>query len=221
MRRTLYVAVVVCFVAVIFIWRMLERESINAPPLAPPTSPATDSNSAHRVPSPNDGARADRPAPPATTAATSEAETDDSSVPEEPPSRPAELRWDGPGIVKAGSPFTVTLRLTSEARVRVVPMQLRFDPQLLELVSVRAGDFFGDIDGGSFGYTVNRPGSVRIGVSGRAPAAAADSALIVVTFKTPKPGTLAQVSIAAMHLERPGSSVPYDTVMPFIATVTP
>ena len=67
--------------------------------------------------------------------------------------RPAQLRWEGPAQVQAGSEFEVALKITSDKAVRGSPMQLSYDAKALEPVAVRAGEFFAD---GSFTYRGKR-----------------------------------------------------------------
>src|SRR5262245_52913540 len=50
---------------------------------------------------------------------------------------PAQLRWEGPKSARAGTNFDVALRVTSGEQIRAAPMQVRFDPAILESVSVR------------------------------------------------------------------------------------
>src|SRR5258706_8082688 len=69
---------------------------------------------------------------------------------------PAQLRWEGPASARAGASFNVSLRVTSGEQIRAAPMQLRFDPAVLESVSVRPGRYFSAEKTGSFGYRVNR-----------------------------------------------------------------
>src|SRR5213596_3549150 len=68
---------------------------------------------------------------------------------------PAQLRWEGPASARAGASFNVSLRVTSGEQIRAAPMQLRFDPAVLESVSVRPGRYFSADKTGSFGYRVN------------------------------------------------------------------
>src|SRR5712692_3822414 len=68
---------------------------------------------------------------------------------------PAQLRWEGPASARAGASFSVSLRVTSGEQIRSAPMQVRFDPAVLESVSVRPGRYFGAERSGSFGYRVN------------------------------------------------------------------
>lgn len=112
--------------------------------------------------------------------------------------KPAELRWEGPGKVRAGASFTVALRVTSDQLLRATPMQLRYEPELLEAVGVRAGKFFGQ---GNFSYRVNPEGSIFVGATGKAMAPGADAELVVVTFKPIKSGATAQVSLSSVALQ--------------------
>src|SRR5438093_7177261 len=77
---------------------------------------------------------------------------------------PAQLRWEGPASARAGASFNVSLRVTSGDEIRAAPMQLRFDPAVLESVSVRPGRYFSADKTGSVGYSVNTDGSSFFGV---------------------------------------------------------
>lgn len=138
--------------------------------------------------------------------------------PEDAATPHAQLRWDGPATTRAGSLFNVALRMTSDVPVRVVPMQLHFDPEILELVSVTAGAYFGD--GTHFGYNVNRPGSIRIGATADEPMQATDAELVTLTFRPIRPGARAEVHIYALELEASSGRVAYDRIMPFASAIT-
>jgi len=99
--------------------------------------------------------------------------------------RPAQLRFEGPEKVIAGSNFNVALKVTSEQPVRASPLQLNYDAALLEPVGVRAGDFFAT---GSFSYRINPKGSIHVGALG-AGEVAADAEFLVVTFRPIRAGT--------------------------------
>ena len=77
-------------------------------------------------------------------------------------------------------------------------MQLRYAPELLEAVGVRAGKFFGQ---GSFSYRVNPEGSIFVGATGKGMAPGADAELVVVTFKPIKSGATAEVSLSSVALQ--------------------
>jgi cohesin domain-containing protein len=111
--------------------------------------------------------------------------------------RPAQLRWEGPERVHAGSNFNVSLKLTSDQPVRASPMQLSFDAKLLEAVSVRPGGFFSK---GSFTYRVNPGGSIFVGASGTGEVPA-DAEFLIVTFKPIRSGTTAELKVSSLVLQ--------------------
>src|SRR5262245_25160450 len=88
---------------------------------------------------------------------------------------PAQFRWEGPASARAGTSFVVSLRVTSGELIRAAPMQLRFDPAVLESVSVQPGRYFAAQRTGNFGYRVNPEGSIFVGVSNPNPASASDA----------------------------------------------
>jgi Cohesin domain len=136
---------------------------------------------------------------------------------------PARIRWEGPASAKAGSSFNVALRMTSSGeQIRSAPMEVRFDPKLLEPVSVRAGRYFGGNGAANFGYRINGEGSIYIGMSNHAPAPATDAELLVLTFKPIKAGTSAELSVAALNLQGPaGRPIAYTALTAFKTTITP
>jgi len=115
------------------------------------------------------------------------------------PARPAELRWEGPQKVRAGASFTVVLKVTSFQGLRATPMQLTYEPKLLEAVNVRAGKFFG---AGNFSYRVNPDGAIFVGATGEGAAPGADAELLAVTFKPIKAGN-AEVKLSSLALQGP------------------
>jgi len=110
----------------------------------------------------------------------------------------AQLRWEGPERVRAGSSFTVALRVSFDQPLRATPLQLSFQPGVLEPVAVRAGKFFG---GGSFSYRVNPDGAIFVGASGAGEAPGTDAELLVVTFRPIKPGATAEVRLSSVALQ--------------------
>jgi hypothetical protein len=135
--------------------------------------------------------------------------------------QPARLAWQGPEQVRTGAPFSVALRVTSEQPLQSSPMQLSFDPAVLEPLAVRPGRFFGAADR-NFSYRVNPQGSIFVGASGRGAAAAADAELLVVTFKPVKPAPAAELSIASLNLQGPaGRPIAFDRLSAYRTTITP
>jgi len=133
----------------------------------------------------------------------------------------AKLRWEGPERVRAGNSFNVALRVTSEQELRASPMQLRFDAELLEPVTVRPGKFYG-AGNGSFSYRVNPGGTIFVGVSGRGAGAAADAELLVMTFKPVKAGATAEVNVASLNLQgAAGRVIAHAQLDSFRTSITP
>jgi hypothetical protein len=132
-------------------------------------------------------------------------------------SRPAQLRWEGPARVQAGANFTVALRVNTKETLRAAPMQLRFEPDVLEPVNVRPGKFFGE---GSFSYRVNPSGSIFVGATSQPAAPGADAELVIVTFKPIKRGATAELSMSALSLQGvAGRSIAYEHVSAFRAAI--
>jgi hypothetical protein len=133
----------------------------------------------------------------------------------------ARLLWDGPAQVKLGTQFSVALRLTSNQPVHASPMQVRFDPALLETVAVKPGRFFGQSDR-NFNYRVNADGSIFIGASSQSSVSASDVELLVLTFRPIKPASSAELSIASLNLQgTAGRTVAFDSLSAFKTTIIP
>src|SRR5437773_10814450 len=144
----------------------------------------------------------------------------DNSVPGK--TAPAQLRWEGPASARAGASFNVSLRVTSGEQIRAAPMQLRFDPAVLESDSVRPGRYFSEDKTGSFGYRVNSDGSIFVGVSNRSPASASDAEMLVLTFKSIKAVAAAEISVASLNLQGPARrTTGYNGLTPFKTTIIP
>lgn len=111
-------------------------------------------------------------------------------------SRPARLRLEGPARIRAGDPFSVALRVTSDQAVRSAPVQLSFDAKLVQPVDVRRGGFFAD---GIFSFRINPSGSIFIGAAGSG-AVPADAEFFVVTFKSVRPGA-AELKLSSVLLQ--------------------
>ncbi len=135
---------------------------------------------------------------------------------------PAQLRWEGPTSARAGANFNVSLRVTSGEQIRAAPMQLRFDPAVLESVSVRPGRYFSSEKTGSFGYRVNSDGSIFVGVSNQIAASASDAEMLVLTFKSIKAAPAAEISVASLNLQgAAGRTIAYGSLTPFKTTIIP
>jgi hypothetical protein len=130
---------------------------------------------------------------------------------------PAQLRWDGPAKVQAGTSFTVALRVSTKEVLHAAPMQLRFEPGVLEAVNVRPGKFFDD---GLFSYRVNPAGSIFVGAVSKPLPPGADAELVVVTFKPLKPGVTAELGMSSLSLQgAEGRTIPHERVAAFRAAI--
>ena len=140
----------------------------------------------------------------------------------------ARVLWDGPAQVKMGANFSVALRVDSDQPISASPMQLRFDPAVLESVAVRPGKLYASEAGRGFTYRVNPDGAIFVGASGRSASGADTSAgaggaeLVVLVFKPLKPGATAEVSLSALNLQGPsGRALAIEALTTFRAPVTP
>lgn len=128
----------------------------------------------------------------------------------------AQLRFDGPKEVRAGSPFDVALKVTSGQAVRASPLQLSYDAKLLQAVNVRAGGFFAD---GSFSYRVSPTGSIFVGASGKG-AVPADAEFLVITFRPIQPGGTAELKLSSLILQgAAGRAIVHDQPAAFRASI--
>jgi len=131
-------------------------------------------------------------------------------------SRPAQLRWEGPERVQAGSNFNVALKLTSDQPVRASPLQLSFDAKLLEAVAVRPGGSFSD---GSFTYRVNPGGSIFVGASGTG-GVATDAEFLIVTFRPIRSGA-AELKLSSLVLQgAAGGAIAHEPPAAFRTAIT-
>ena len=115
------------------------------------------------------------------------------------PLPPAKLSWEGPSEVRVGAAFNVALKLKSVQPVQNSPMQIRFDPAVLEALAVQPGQFFAAA-ARNFNYRVNPEGTIFVGASAAGPSAAADAELLILTFKAVKQAPEAQLGISSVSL---------------------
>lgn len=133
----------------------------------------------------------------------------------------ARVLWEGPKQVKLGAQFSVKLRVTSQQPVAASPMQVKFDPRLLETVAVEPGGFF-DPREDQFSVRVNPEGSIVVGALHRAQTPATDAEFLVLTFRSVKPAAVAELSIAALDLQGPaGRAIEVASPTAFRTSITP
>jgi hypothetical protein len=111
----------------------------------------------------------------------------------------------------------VALRVSTREALQAAPMQLRFEPTVLEPVNVRPGKFFDD---GTFSYRVNPAGSIFVGAVSKLLPPGADAELVVVTFKPLKRGVTAELGMSSLSLQgAAGRTIPHDKVAAFRAAI--
>jgi hypothetical protein len=134
-------------------------------------------------------------------------------------SRPAQVRWEGPERVQAGNNFDLTLKVTSEEPLRASPLQVSFDAQVLKVVAVRPGKFFGG--GALFSYRINPGGSIFVGASGSG-SIASDAELVIFTFRPIRPDATAEVKISSLQLhDAVGKSIAVEPIPAYRTSIAP
>jgi hypothetical protein len=101
------------------------------------------------------------------------------------------------------------------------PMQVRFDPSILESVAVRPGKRYAADAGRGFNYRINPGGVIVIGAIAKS-TAGNDPELLVLTFKPKKTGAQVEVNLTSLNLlGAEGRPLAHDALASFRATVTP
>jgi hypothetical protein len=103
-----------------------------------------------------------------------------------------QLRWEGPDRVKGGQPFTVSVKATSSDPMRTLPLQLTYDPALVQMTNVRLGAFFAD---GQFTYRTDPRGSASIVISAK-DKQPVDAELVILTFRPLRSGVTAELQMS-------------------------
>jgi len=133
----------------------------------------------------------------------------------------ARVMLEGPKQVKLGAPFSVAVHVTSAQPVAASPMQIKFDPKLLETVAVKPGRFF-EKGRDTFSVRVSPEGSIFVGAKNDARLPASDAEFLVLTFRPIKPAAVAELSVAALSLQGPaGRAIEFDSPAAFRTAITP
>jgi len=115
---------------------------------------------------------------------------------------PARLEWRGPQEVAIGTDFSVTLIISATQPVGSLPLQVGYDADQLEVVSVRSGEGFGKAT-----YKVAAEGSISIAASSLKPTPLADAQLVEITFRPIGSGGNVEVRVDALNLKDPAGRV--------------
>lgn len=123
------------------------------------------------------------------------------------------LSWQAPAQVRVGEQFSMVLQMTSQAPVRGMPLLLAYDQSLLQVVSVKEGDYFKQ--GGaktSFSQRIDPAqgkvflSMVRQGSGGVDPGINGTGSLVLVTLKTLKAGSEPKVQVLSASPEPAGGA---------------
>jgi hypothetical protein len=118
----------------------------------------------------------------------------------------------GPFRVKVGDEFAVTLRVNSPASLRELPLEIKFDPQVLTFVDAQPGEFATRAELSAFDAAVDAPaGVIRIDMrSSAANGFRGQGDLLTLRFTAQTPWKQTKLSIAKNDLKSEGS----DTAVP-------
>jgi general secretion pathway protein D len=124
------------------------------------------------------------------------AETSSESTLAASPAKPPQLRWEGTSRVKAGATFTLSLKASSDREIVGFPVQVKYDPSVLEMVDAASGDFMGQGGGKvDFGKRIVANTGIAFLTQNRATGGAkGDGELLQFSFKALKPAESTVVS---------------------------
>lgn len=141
------------------------------------------------------------------------------------PALPMILSWLGPASIKVGEEFDVELRARSEGLIKGTSVQLRYDPELLEVLSVADGGFFSQVGGAAVFTPRIDPGLGVVFATLGASAAAStkgDGALIKLRVKSRKAAPAATLQISSIIGVDPGNRrVPIEGSLPLELKLLP
>jgi general secretion pathway protein D len=113
------------------------------------------------------------------------------------------VAWMGPFRVKVGEEFKVTLRVNSPTALRAVPLDIKFDPQVLSFVDAQPGEFAGRLGLAAFDATVDEAsGLIRIVMrAGAGQALQGQGDLVTLRFTANTPWKQTQLSVTKNELK--------------------
>ena len=139
----------------------------------------------------------------------------------------ASLSWQAPAQVKVGEQFSAVLRVNSQTPLRGLPALVGFDPQTLQVVNVREGEFFKQ---GSAQTTFSQrvdPAQgkifvalVRQGISATDAGTNGSGGVVTVTFKAVKPAAATRIQLLSATPE-PAPAVPVTLPVEHLLRIVP
>lgn len=110
-----------------------------------------------------------------------------------------QLQWKGKEQAKVGENYTLELRIDSAHALRAAPLQLAYNPQLFDVVSVTEGDFFNKDGKGSFNHVIDKDsGRVSVGTSGGESGAKGEARILTLVLRPLRPSEDAQVAVIGL-----------------------
>ncbi len=131
--------------------------------------------------------------------------------------------WAGPGEVKVGQDFDLTLKFDGGGEMKGVRTQIRYEPGTVQLVSAEAGDVVPDEARASAVPRINQiAGVVQLvaNASGDATIHGTGS-LLVLHFKALAPSAASKITMQVAAIAASGVNVPPAAQAPFVVVVTP
>ncbi len=194
----------IVFMLIPHIVRGRELSELNEKTLDVGTGAAIDLRRAGNAEAPKPAAAAPGGAAPMTQASPAATEASPAPAAAKPaPRGPRALRFDPPESTQAvGSTFTVNVVYSGADPVYAVPIQLSYDPRVLQLLNISNGGFLaGDGQPVALVHREDPPGTLQVSVT-RPPGAggvAGEGAVFTLTFAAKAPGQ------SALIITRPGA----------------
>jgi hypothetical protein len=109
----------------------------------------------------------------------------------------------GPFRVKVGEEFKVTLRVNSPASLRALPLEIRFDPQVLTFIDAQPGEFMSRAGMTAFDASVDAAnGLIRIVMrGGEGQALKGQGDLVTLRFTANTPWKQTQLAVTPNELK--------------------
>ena len=109
----------------------------------------------------------------------------------------------GPFRVKVGEEFKVTLRVNSPTALRALPLDIKFDPQVLTFVDAQPGEFAGRLGLTAFDATVDEAsGLIRIVMrAGAGQGLQGQGDLVTLRFTAKTPWKQTQLAVTKNELK--------------------
>lgn len=110
------------------------------------------------------------------------------------------LTWKGPKQANVGQPVVLELMIDSQHALRAAPLQLAFNPEQFEILSVKEGDFFSKAGTTNFSDVVDRAGGrVSVGMASSETAGAQGGGrLLTIEVKPLAPANDAEIGVIGL-----------------------